>query len=584
MTLLTEARPKTYTRRRRVAILFLASFMLLLGAAWYSNAKLESMPAEAPSSAQNLADSGPAADYVALPPSDARQVPVAQSGSFAPFLHIVPSQDGREIYVKASGGGELGGTLFANVGIGPGHDQGSYTMTFSDTNETYIATAPGFTAEMDDYAPLSITTTLGLDTGSVEFNRDYVEASTPRTITSRDGNMELELVNTDTITFDTYVAVVPSYGLPGPLPKGHRPVGSIYSVRAAGALSETDRPMSLRLYYNDTILAGADPHTLAIFAWDAHYERWENLEGTLHTTPQQYLSVATSRFTTYALVATTTWRDEFFDLSGLDFTQLDNVTWGGTPGNRTLILASTPGSGGAVSQLITPTPTIAISGWGMLAFTGTSDPPTTTLSVDILSADGTELLTDVASGTDLADLIDPAQYSSLRLRANMTSTAVEETPALERWELSWWAERHKIYLPLVLNKTTSPNNDSPTDGITIDIDPPSPTEHDAIRITSSGMWGNSCIPHYQSHQIHGDVIRIYAGLPYPPGTICASVVLPWGFTLEVGPLPAGLYTVEVYVVGYSGYWPSYGTDTFVVSEGTQYSYSTLPVTTTQTDQ
>jgi hypothetical protein len=568
MTFLTEARPKTHTGLQRLAVMFLASFMLLLGAAWYSTAKLESVPLEAPSSARNLADSGPAADYVSLPPGDTRQAPVAQNGSFAPFLHIVPSQDGKEIYVKASDGGELGGTLFANVGIGPGHDQGSYTMTFSDTNQTYIATAPGFTAGMDDYAPLSITTTLGLDTGSVEFNRDYVEASTPRTITSRDGNMELELVNTDTITFDTYVAVVPSYGLPGPLPSGHRLVGSIYSVRAAGALLETDRPMSLRLYYNDTSLAGAAPHTLAIFAWDAHYKRWNNLGGTLHTTPQQYLSVATTRFTTYALVATTTWRDEFFDLSGVDFSQLDNVTWGGTPGNRTLILASTPGSGGAVSQIITAT--TPFSNWRRLYFNHSADPPTTTLSVEILSADGSEVLTDVASGTNLADLIDPAQYPSLRLRVNMTSTVEGETPGLERWELSWWAERHKMYLPLVLNKATVQTNDpvdEPQTGITIDVHPVAPTRNDVIRITPSGLWGNACIPVYQTHQIDGDVIRIYAGLPYPPDINCAYVISSWGFTLEVGPLPAGRYTIEVQIVGYSGYWPSYGTETFVISPG-----------------
>ncbi len=567
MTFLTKVRPKTHARRQRLAIMVLASFILLLGAAWYSTAKLESVPVEAASSVQNLAESGPVAAYVALPPGDTRQAPVAQNGSFSPFLHIVPSQDGSEIYIKASGGGELGGTLFANVGIGPGHDQGSYTMTFSDTNQTYIATAPGFTPGMDDYAPLSITTTLGLDTGSVEFNRDHIQASTPRTITSRDGNMELELVNTDTITFDTYVAVVPSYGLPGPLPSGHRLVGSIYSVRAAGALPETDRPMSLRLYYNDTTLAGVDPHTLAIFAWDAYHKRWDNLEGTLHTTPQQYLSVATSRFTTYALVATTTWRDEFFDLSGLDFTQFDNVTWGGTPGNRALILASTPGSGSAVSEIITAT--TPFSNWRRLYFNHSADPPTTTLTVDILSSNGSEVLTGVASGTDLADLVDPAQYPSLRLRVNMTSTAAGETPALERWELSWWAERHKIYLPIVLNKATSPSDDppddSPADGITIDIDPPAPTDNDVVRITPSGLWGSSCVPLYQSHQIDGDVIHIYAGLPYPPDTACAGVVLPWGFTLEVGPLPAGLYTVEIQVVGYSGYWPNYGIKTFVVA-------------------
>jgi hypothetical protein len=109
--------------------------------------------------------------------------------------------------------------------------------------------------------------------------------------------------------------------------------------------------------------------------------------------------------------------------------------------------------------------------------------------------------------------------------------------------------------------------DEPQTGITIDVHPVAPTEHNVTRIMPSGLWRSFCIPVYQSHQIVGNVIRINAGLPYPPGTMCADVVLPWGFPVEVGPLPAGRYTVEVFVIGYSGYWPSYGTETFVISPG-----------------
>jgi hypothetical protein len=417
---------------------------LLTGATWYYTPEPGSMPVGAPTpTPENPVAAEPSAGRA---DSDENQTPVATNATFAPFLHIVPGLDGTDLFISA-GGPEVGGTVVANVSIAGGSCHKGDTMTYSDTIQAYVTTMyhPDLTPGSSQEGNISITTTLGQDTGEVGFNRVYVPSSTIQSIDSTDGNLQLQLVNTDTITYDTYVAVVPSYGPPGPAPLGHRFVGSTYSVRAAGALVETGRPMSLRLYYNDTTLAGSDPHTLAIFAWDAHHERWDNLGGTLFST-QQHLSVATSRFATYALMATPSWRDEFDDLSGMDL--FNNVTWGGTPENRTLVLVSTATSGSAVSNPITPTATI--SNWGSLTFTHTVDPPTTTLTVDVLSLDDSEVLTDVASGTDLADLVDPAQYPSLRLRVNMSSTVAGETPALERWELAWQVEEHRIYLPVIL--------------------------------------------------------------------------------------------------------------------------------------
>jgi hypothetical protein len=446
MTALANRGFRSHARRHWLASILLAS--LWVAAIWYSTTKLESMPVSTSTFiAQNLSAFSSATNRPAIASNDKAQSSVAANSAFAPFLDIVPSSDGTELFIKAGGVGELGGTVYTNIGIGPGCDKGGWTMTYSDTVQAYVTTVTGFNPEMNAYAPLSITTTLGLDSGTVEFNRDYVPASTSKIIDSRDGNLQLTLVSTDTFTYDTYVAVVPSYASPGPAPLGHRFVGSTYSVRAAGALVETDRPMSLRLYYNEATRAGADPHTLAVFAWDAYHERWDNLGGTLFST-QQYLSVATSRFTTYALMATPSWRDEFDDLSGMDFTQFNNVTWGGSPENRTLVLASASGSGSAVSNPITPTTTFA--NWSSLTFTSTVDPPTTTLTVDVLSLDGSEVLTDVASGADLAALVDPAQYPSLRLRANLSSTVAGETPALDQWQLAWQVEEHKVYLPVVV--------------------------------------------------------------------------------------------------------------------------------------
>jgi hypothetical protein len=424
MTQLKDKRPGYHARLRRTIAILLASLTLLIGVPWHSTAKLEPAPAAAVGSD-----------------------PAASTATFAPFLNVVPSEDGRELYVSASGAGEVGGTAFVNFDIGPGHDKHSYTMVYSDTLQAYVATAVGFTPHESAYGTLNITTTLGLDTGAVDFNRAYVPASTVQTLSSLDGNLALTLVSTDTVTFDTYAAITPSYAPPGPAPTGHRFVGSSYSVRAAGALVLTDKPMSLRLYYNDASLTGADPHTLAIFAWDAYNERWENLGGRLFYS-QQYLSVATSRFTSYALMATPAWRDDFDDFSGLNFpAEVGNVTLSPQGDGWKLVLSGGAMTGTAASKPITPT--AAIASWGTLTFTGTMDSPTTTLSVDVLSMEGTEVLTDVVSGTSLAAL---DQYSVLKLRANLSSTVAGETPLLDRWQVTWQAEEHVAYLPLVVRQ------------------------------------------------------------------------------------------------------------------------------------
>jgi hypothetical protein len=101
----------------------------------------------------------------------------------------------------------------------------------------------------------------------------------------------------------------------------------------------------------------------------------------------------------------------------------------------------------------------------------------------------------------------------------------------------------------------------------IRIDPPFPTENDVIRITAFGNWFNICVPRYQSHQIVGNVIRITATASF--FGVCVPIEGPtsWSFTIEVGPLPIGLYIVEVYFLDPS-FWGRppilYDTTSFLV--------------------
>lgn len=410
--------------------MLLGSLISLAWILWPSGTKLESGPAGALTvMAQNLASGASSGESQAL------------MAACEPFVDIVPSQDGMALFISVDGL-ESCGTICINTdeepGMWPDHDQRCCTTV------PCVITLVGVTPRMDVPVSFSVTSTLGLEM-MLDSVRAYVPASTTRAIHSLDGNVQLTLVSTDTIPFDTYVAVTTNHVPPGRAPLGHRFAGGTYSVRAAGALVVTDEPMSLHLYYNETTLAGADPHNLSVFAWDAYHKRWDDLGGWLFY-DRQYLAVATARFTTYGLMTTPSWRDEFADGSGLNLAEPNNVTLSGSPDKRALVLEKAPGSGRAVSQPITPT--AAIAHWGSLTFTGTVDPPTTTLTVDVLRLDGSELLTDVVSGADL-DGLDAAQYPALKLRANLSSTVAGETPALDAWRLAWRVEEHQVYLPIV---------------------------------------------------------------------------------------------------------------------------------------
>lgn len=217
-------------------------------------------------------------------------------------VYAIPSSDGREVWVRADVVGEPDAPVAIMCDV-------SCRVIGCDATGCSVALAgltPGLTAENEVSLTVTLSTTEALETSSLPFIRAYVPATTPQVIHSADGSLQLTLVTTDTLSFDTYIAVIPSNAPPGPALQGHRFVGSAHSMRASGALLVTDRPMSLRLYYDETTLAGADPHTLAIFAWDAFNRRWDNLGGQLfHDSPEgSFLSVVTRHFTTFALMAT----------------------------------------------------------------------------------------------------------------------------------------------------------------------------------------------------------------------------------------------------------------------------------------
>ncbi len=77
--------------------------------------------------------------------------------------------------------------------------------------------------------------------------------------------------------------------------------------------------------------------------------------------------------------------------------------------------------------------------------------------------------------------------------------------------------------------------------------PSAPTPDDEIQVVCSGDWYDSCVPHYLSHQVIGNLIQVYLVWDYPPDAICLTMITPWRYTVDVGRLPEGSYRVDLYL-------------------------------------
>lgn len=369
----------------------------------------------------------------------------ATSSTSLPYLDMVPSLDGTELLVRLAGNGGIGETTVAEVGIGPtGH-----VLSWTDTTDGDVitATVPGLTPVIDLEGNVTITTTVNPAPITIPLYRAYIPTPNDRTINSPDGVLELTLINTDTFSIDSYILIMSSLGMPGAQPLSHCLIGQPYNIRAADDLPNADQPMPLRLYFDTTTLGTIPAHTLAIFRWNNATKAWDHLGGQLPS-EQNYLALAIQRFGTYALMTTPAWRDEFSNLRGLNFpAETANITIGGPDETRSLVLRNQALTGTAVSLVITPT--LANFQWDTLYYTTIATAPTTTVTIDLLRADNTLIRQNVPNGASLADL-DPQQYPSLKLRANLTSTVPGESPLLDSWQLSWRANRNSTYLPMIV--------------------------------------------------------------------------------------------------------------------------------------
>jgi hypothetical protein len=76
----------------------------------------------------------------------------------------------------------------------------------------------------------------------------------------------------------------------------------------------------------------------------------------------------------------------------------------------------------------------------------------------------------------------------------------------------------------------------------IEILPPNPTTADPISIKISGIWPSSCIPRNPQVTRAGNEIQINTS---NSDRICLAALSGWNYTLGIGNLAAGAYTVTV---------------------------------------
>ncbi|MCX6048698.1 MAG: DUF11 domain-containing protein, partial [Chloroflexi bacterium] len=94
---------------------------------------------------------------------------------------------------------------------------------------------------------------------------------------------------------------------------------------------------------------------------------------------------------------------------------------------------------------------------------------------------------------------------------------------------------------VTLTPVTPGSSAPPPHPVQILVEPSAPTEQDLISITVSGVYTSSCTPQYQAHQQIDHLITIQS-IPSEE-MFCLPAEFPWGYTVAVGPLAAGVYTV-----------------------------------------
>lgn len=245
---------------------------------------------------------------------------VAQADDISYFpVSIVPSNNGQSIDVQVRGIDEPHRDLFFSAQIGPGHVKHSHTMPYSDTTESHVTTIFGLPERESITVTLTITTE-SLPVMVLHIDRIYVQRLDEQTRkhTVYGDNYHVGLtIEEGTFFAESYVALSTNPPYSAPPTMTHAILGPLYDLTGADAMHVTSKPMTLRLFPDNSWLDGHALQTVGISMWRQSEERWIPLPTSLSQHERPQYSTPITIFTPYALMPTQTWRDSLIDLAGL---------------------------------------------------------------------------------------------------------------------------------------------------------------------------------------------------------------------------------------------------------------------------
>lgn len=454
-------------------------------------------------------------------------------------IQMIPI-DGSSILGKAGRVGNLA-QIGASLWIGPTAHEPSHSsfdppingfdFIFEGVTEPY-ANSPMVTFEVTTTTSASNTIVLG----RTDFEQHYVAGNQSTTIASLDNAVRL-FVPAGALLPDSYLVMNDTVQPPGDPPAGYRQLGQSFSIRASGAVSQSLAPMILEMDFDPGMLVGRNRYTVSIFRWDEVQNQWQDIEsepdGALPTQ-----SKPIRRFGIYVLMAGTTWRDTLQNYEGLDHRQNVRIAGG------RLELRPEQTSGYAESIAIRPDG--PFSRWDKvhyLAQTGNG----ATLTIDILTANGATLLSNVADGASLTEL-DPASYPSLVLRANLGSQQAGITPALDSWSLSWQpsgSPTRRLFLPWIHQATAPSHPALPSTAPPIPGNTQERTWTPVMEATADSSAETLGLPRLATSDGYG-----CEAPPNPPVTWTTPVRLTGGTTIAIAPRSVVDRQGRIHVVWY----------------------------------
>lgn len=150
----------------------------------------------------------------------------------------------------------------------------------------------------------SLTDTLvsGIGIGN---HRSWTDGTVDLEITSPDGNLEVNAAS-DHLTSERYVALNPTYALPGPPPAGMTVVSGPYSIQGSAAETGWGQPMALTFNYHSHASGDMPKSSLQPYYWSAGEEQWQPITTTMSYAGRQQVSASSKLYGIYALMGTPT--------------------------------------------------------------------------------------------------------------------------------------------------------------------------------------------------------------------------------------------------------------------------------------